>query len=64
MTDYDLHSSEVNFQLVSAHHALKELTRKFGSKILVETIQRFELRDQYIANDPERLRSEPEHVLQ
>jgi hypothetical protein len=64
MTAYDLHSNEVNFQLVSAHHALKELTRRFGGEILIDTIKRFEVRDEHIAKDPERTRAGSEHVLQ
>jgi hypothetical protein len=64
MTSYDLSVHEVNFQMVPVHHVLQELTRTFGSKLLVEAIQRFEKRDEYIANDPERFTPRPEHVLQ
>ena len=67
MTAYDLSVHEVNFQMVPVHHVLQELTRTFGSKLLVEAIERFERRDEYIVNDPERTgptRRGPEHVLQ
>ena len=64
MTAYDLHSNEVNFQLVSAHHALKELTRRFGSDILIDAIKRFEVRDEHIARDIDRSSPGMEHVLQ
>jgi len=64
MTSYDLHSSEVNFQHVPVHHVLRELTRTFGSKLLVETIKRFEERDRQIVTDPERTTLGSENVLQ
>jgi len=65
MTAYDLHTAEVNFQHVPVHHVLQELTRRFGSRILVDAIQRFEERDRYATNDSgHSFRPEPEHVLQ
>lgn len=65
MTAYDLHASEVNFQHVPVHHVLRSLTRQFGSDLLIDTIKRFEERDQQIVTDPERaFKPGPEQVLQ
>ena len=65
MSSYDLHVEQVNFQLVSAHHALQSLTRQFGGDLLVDTIRRFEERDRQIVTDPERIQTQVgERVLQ
>jgi hypothetical protein len=65
MTSYELHVQQVNFQLVSAHHALQSLTRQFGGDLLIDAIKRFEERDRQIVTDPERVpQQEAEHVLQ
>jgi hypothetical protein len=65
MTNYDLHVQQVSFQMVPAHHVLQQLTRQFGGELLIDTIKRFEDRDQRVATDPERgFRPGPDQVLQ
>lgn len=64
MTAYDLHISEVNFQHVPAHHALQQLTRRFGSKILIDSIIRMEERDKQSVQERESDFTSEEFVLQ
>lgn len=66
MTTYDLHVSEVNFQHVPVYHVLQVLTRQFGGKILVDTIQMLEGRDRYTDDDGDWISNvvDQERVLQ
>jgi len=64
MNVYDLHVQQVDFQNVPAHHVLRQLTRRFGSEILIDTIKRFEERDQQSTQDREQFGQGYEFVMQ
>ena len=54
MSSYDLHNSLVNFQMVSAHHVLKELHYAFGNDVLINTLNSLQERDKHIAADRQK----------
>ncbi len=51
MYSYELHNSLVNFQMVSAHHVLKELHYAFGNDVLIGTLNSLQERDKHVAAD-------------